>query len=113
MTVECQRMECGEPDAVKLIKFTSHSFDTAQGKISAILEGRGNPVVFIHGNSSTKSVWSHQIAAVRDQGRTVLAPDLPGHGESEAANRPGITYSIPGYATVISSLCENLNWTAF
>jgi pimeloyl-ACP methyl ester carboxylesterase len=106
-------MECGESNAVSLIKSTPHSFDTAHGKISAILEGNGDPVVFIHGNSSTKSVWSHQIAAARGQGRAVLALDLPGHGGSEGANQPETTYSIPGYATVIRSLCENLNWTAF
>jgi pimeloyl-ACP methyl ester carboxylesterase len=81
--------------------------------ISAILEpGRGHPIVFLHGNSSTKAVWANQIAAVKRQGRAVLAPDLPGHGESEDARDPEATYSLPGYAAVVSGLIDRTQWTS-
>jgi hypothetical protein len=39
--------------------------------ISAIVaHGSGRPVVFVHGNSSTKAVWANQITFIRQQGRT-------------------------------------------
>jgi pimeloyl-ACP methyl ester carboxylesterase len=81
--------------------------------ISAILEpGRGHPIVFLHGNSSTKAVWANQVAAAMRHGRPVLAPDLPGHGESDDATDPEATYSLPGYAAVISGLIDRTQWTS-
>jgi pimeloyl-ACP methyl ester carboxylesterase len=79
-------------------------------EISAIVEQGGDPVVFLHGNSSTKAVWAHQVAAMKRHGRAVLAPDLPGHGESANAPTPAATYSLPGYAAVVSGLIDRLHW---
>lgn len=88
-------------------------FTAAGETISAICEETGrNPVVFIHGNSCTKTAWLHQIAAVRRRGRAVLAPDLPGHGQSQDSPRPEHTYSFPGYAAVITALLDQLHWRA-
>jgi pimeloyl-ACP methyl ester carboxylesterase len=113
MTVKIEKLECRQFDAERPLKFTPRTLTTADGSVSAIVvEGRRDPVVFIHGNSSTKSVWSHQIAAVQDRGTAVLAPDLPGHGDSRDAHQPETTYNIPGYASVITSLCNMLNWTS-
>jgi pimeloyl-ACP methyl ester carboxylesterase len=79
--------------------------------IAAIVEpGPRRPVVFLHGNSSTKDVWSNQLDFARRQGRAVLAPDLPGHGESENAAAPSLTYSLPGYARIVSGLLDALRW---
>jgi pimeloyl-ACP methyl ester carboxylesterase len=81
--------------------------------ISAILEpGRGHPIVFLHGNSSTKAVWAYQIAAAKQHGRAVLAPDLPGHGDSEDSRHPETTYNLPGYAAVVSGLIDRTQWTS-
>jgi pimeloyl-ACP methyl ester carboxylesterase len=81
--------------------------------ISAIVEpGRGHPIVFLHGNSSTKAVWTHQVAAAKRHGRAVLAPDLPGHGDSEDSCHPEATYSLPGYAAVVSGLIDRAQWTS-
>lgn len=74
-------------------------------------QGRGRPVVFLHGNSSTKQVWRQQLDAVAARGRPVLAPDFPGHGESGDAALPAATYSFPGYAAVVSGLLDKLDWT--
>jgi pimeloyl-ACP methyl ester carboxylesterase len=78
--------------------------------ISAIVERGCEPVLFLHGNSSTKSVWCDQIAYLRQRGRAVLAPDFPGHGESEDAVDPERTYSLPGYAAIVSGLLDELAW---
>jgi pimeloyl-ACP methyl ester carboxylesterase len=81
--------------------------------ISAILEpGRGHPIVFLHGNSSTKAVWAHQIAAAKQHGRAMLAPDLPGHGDSEDSRHPETTYNLPGYAAVVGGLIDRTQWTS-
>jgi pimeloyl-ACP methyl ester carboxylesterase len=73
---------------------------------ACIAAGRGTPVVFLHGNSSSKAAWAHQIRLVRQHGRPVLAPDLPGHGQSEDSSTPETTYSFPGYAGVIRRLLD-------
>jgi len=86
-------------------------FAVAGVSIAAIVEpGLGRPVVFLHGNSSTKDVWLNQIDFVRHRGRAVVAPDLPGHGESEDSHTPGLTYSMPGYAGIVSRLLDTLHW---
>ena len=79
-------------------------------EISAYVEERtGRPVVFLHGNSSSKAVWARQFDVVRQLGRSILAPDLPGHGESDDSPTPNVTYSFPGYAAVIGSLLDRLH----
>lgn len=86
-------------------------FKVGAETISAIVEnGHRLPVVFIHGNSAAKTVWLHQIVAVRERGHAVLALDLPGHGQSLNSPRPKSTYNFPGYATVVSDLLRQLGW---
>lgn len=81
--------------------------------VSAIIsEGNLRPVVLLHGNSSTKAVWAKQLDVLRRQQRGVLAPDLPGHGESEDSSSPGRTYSLPGYSAVVSGLLDVLQWNS-
>jgi pimeloyl-ACP methyl ester carboxylesterase len=84
-------------------------FKVAGESLSAYVEiGSGRPVLFLHGNSSTKSVWSRQVIVAREQGWTVIVPDLPGHGDSENSPSPETTYSFPGYAAVIGALLDAL-----
>lgn len=52
----------------------------------------------------------HQIQTLKWHGHAVLAPDLPGHGQSDDAQDPRKTYSFPGYAAVISDLLDVLHW---
>jgi len=73
---------------------------------ACVAAGTGTPVLFLHGNSSGKAVWAHQIGLLRRHGRPLLAPDLPGHGESDDSPTPQATYSFPGYAGVIRRLLD-------
>lgn len=72
--------------------------------------GKGTPLVFIHGNSSSKAIFENQIKALGDT-HQVICFDLPGHGSSDNA-KDTKTYSFPGYADVIiealGSLKSNL-----
>jgi len=60
-------------------------------------EGRGRPVIFVHGNSSSARTWQQVMAGPFGQRFRCLAFDLPGHGNSASpTNRED--YSLPGYA---------------
>lgn len=58
------------------------TLDVLGSKVSAIDEGSGPPVVFLHGNPDTKEVWRGAIDLV-SKSRRCIAPDLPGFGDSE------------------------------
>ncbi|MBR8745395.1 alpha/beta fold hydrolase [Nocardiopsis sp. MG754419] len=40
----------------------------------------GVPIVLVHGLRLSSSMWRPQVELLRAQGRTVVTPDLPGHG---------------------------------
>lgn len=89
------------------------TFPTMAAAISAhLVRGRGRPVLFIHGNSSCKEIWRHQLRELALAGRSALALDLPGHGMSANALDPRETYSFPGYAAVLEDVLEQLGWSA-
>jgi pimeloyl-ACP methyl ester carboxylesterase len=86
-------------------------FQSAGRSISAVIAGgRFPPVVFLHGNSSSKAVWSYQLKCMRAAGRACAAIDLPGHGESDDAADPWRTYSFPGYAEAVAAVFTDLQW---
>ena len=51
--------------------------------------GKGFPLVFVHGFPLNHRMWEPQFTALQDVGH-LIAPDLPGHGESES--RSGVYY---------------------
>ncbi len=58
-------------------------FAEVKGKqIAYIDEGKGDPIVLIHGNPTSSFLWRNVIPELTDYGR-VIAPDLIGHGDSE------------------------------
>ena len=74
--------------------------DTSHCQIS-VTESRpdGQPILFIHGNSSCKEVFRRQIAPSEFGDRyRCIAMDLPGHGASADALDPVKTYCMTGYA---------------
>lgn len=88
-------------------------FSVAGMEISVIVTGgTKRPVVFVHGNSSNKTIWDNQIDLLRNFDCPVLALDLPGHGESENSPTPETTYSFPGYAAIVSRLLDALDWSS-
>lgn len=63
--------------------------------------GTGLPLILLHGNSSCKEVFAHQIEGSIGAAYNLVAVDLPGHGASSDAFNPAATYSIPGYAEAV------------
>jgi haloalkane dehalogenase len=52
-------------------------------RLAHIDEGKGSPVVFIHGEPTWSFLWRKVIPPVRDAGYRCIAPDLPGFGRSD------------------------------
>ena len=52
-------------------------------RLAQIDEGKGPPVVFIHGEPTWSFLWRKVIPPVRDAGFRCIAPDLPGFGRSD------------------------------
>ncbi len=52
-------------------------------RLAHIDEGKGPPVVFIHGEPTWSFLWRKVIVPIRDAGYRCIAPDLPGFGRSD------------------------------
>ena len=82
---------------------------TSHGEIAWTSSGGEGPtLLLIHGNSSCKEVFRHQLESPIGGRYCCIAMDLPGHGASDDALDPERTYSIPGYADVAIELMAAL-----
>ncbi len=68
-------------------------------------EGKGSPLLFVHGFPLSRGTWEKQVMAFRPDHR-VIAPDLPGLGESGV--RAG-SVSMSQYADDLFALMQHLN----
>src|SRR5271170_7537829 len=86
----------------------THKIDAPNGAI-AIHESadQGPPVVLIHGNSSSSSVFSRQLDGPLGERFRLIAVDLPGHGASDDAKDPS-AYSLPGHARAVRAVLDAL-----
>jgi pimeloyl-ACP methyl ester carboxylesterase len=64
---------------------TSHEFDASGVKLHFLTEGKGEPVVLIHGLYSSAEINWRLTGVMADlaQDHEVIALDLPGHGRSD------------------------------
>jgi len=74
-----------------------------------VIPGNENAVVFIHGNSSAKETFHEQFKYFADSGYTLLAIDLPGHGQSSNSTDPSHDYTGPAYARFLSKVLNKLS----
>lgn len=57
-------------------------YKTINGLRMAYLDsGKGDPIIFLHGNPTSSYIWRNVLPYVQDLGRCI-APDLPGMGDS-------------------------------
>jgi pimeloyl-ACP methyl ester carboxylesterase len=77
-------------------------------RLSYRLEGDGPPVLLVHGITSSSRTWSAIIDGLADR-HTVIAPDLPGHGNSD---KPRGDYSLGAYASSLRDLLVILGFPA-
>ena len=67
--------------------------------------GRGPRLLLLHGTGAATHSW-RELAPILAQHFTVIAPDLPGHGFTQAP--PAHRLSLPGMAADISQLLQML-----
>lgn len=78
---------------------------TPAGWISYTRAGSGPPIVLVHGLGHSQQTWRFLVSSLA-QSHTVVAVDLPGHGESD---EPAIGYSPAAHATALRDLLEKLD----
>lgn len=84
---------------------TRHAVLPGGERVGYWREGQGQPVLLLHGYPETKRIWLRVFGALVEAGFDVIAPDLPGYGESE----PPVagTADIPAAADALRALlCE-------
>lgn len=70
-----------------------------------IAEGRGEPIVLLHGWGETSYMWRYVMPALVARGHTVIAPDLRGLGDTA---RPAAGYEKANIARDIHALLAAL-----
>jgi pimeloyl-ACP methyl ester carboxylesterase len=66
--------------------------------------GEGPALLLVHGLGASNQIWQHVVEDFADRYR-IVAPDLPGHGESD---KPDAPYTIDFYAGVVRTLAREL-----
>ncbi|MCY9783644.1 alpha/beta hydrolase [Nocardiopsis sp. EMB25] len=67
----------------------------------------GVPIVLVHGLRLSGSMWRPQVEWLRERGRTVVAPDLPGHG-----SRRGEVFSLGSAVDAVLSAIDGVGGRA-
>ena len=70
------------------------------------MAGEGPAVVLVHGLAGSSTTWRYVMPSLVEQGFTVVAPDLLGHGQSA---KPRGDYSLGAYASGIRDLMVALD----
>jgi pimeloyl-ACP methyl ester carboxylesterase len=65
------------------------------------------PIVFVHGAGASSVVWMDEVRRLSPR-RRVIAPDLPGHGQSDPWHSEGHEASIAMYRDAIGTICATL-----
>ncbi len=88
---------------------TTYTFSSTHGDISVLDSGGpGKAVLFIHGNSCCKEVFTRQFESELTKKYRLITFDLPGHGQSAKAINPEKTYHYDGYSALLIELIQEL-----
>lgn len=91
-----------------LYPFSPRRFETEGHALSYVDEGRGAPILFVHGTPSWSFEWRHAMAALRGS-RRVVAPDHLGFGLSDKP--PDAAYRPADHARRLLALVRALDLT--
>jgi hypothetical protein len=88
------------------VTFSHHIAPVNGNQIHYVIGGQGDPVVLLHGWPETWYSWHHVMPALAPN-YTVIAPDLPGLGDS---SKPATGYDGKTVADVIHQLVTQLGF---
>jgi pimeloyl-ACP methyl ester carboxylesterase len=97
-------MEALSPEDAKYL-YPVKSITLDGHKVAYIDEGKGRPVIFIHGVSATLASFEGLYPAMVKNGYRVIGIDLLGYGKSD---KPDILYSVPLHAKTVVGLARQL-----
>src|SRR6266487_795733 len=91
-----------------------HCIDTSIGKIFARTGGDGPPLLLLHGYAQTNVMW-HRVAPALAQRFSLVIPDLPGYGWSDApsADAEHAPYTKRAMAGAMIEVIEALGHARF
>ena len=92
------------PESVQKI-MTEHDLAVLDSKIHYVETGRGDPIVFLHGNPTSSYLWRNVIPLLAGEGRC-LAPDLIGMGKS---GKPDVGYHLLDHARYLDAWFDALD----
>jgi pimeloyl-ACP methyl ester carboxylesterase len=75
--------------------------------LAVLDEGKGAPVLLLHGFPDSSQLWRHQIPALASAGMRAIAPDLRGFGESdkpESVEEYAVARSVADILAVLDAL---------
>src|SRR5688572_21121207 len=71
--------------------------------------GSGPPALFIHGHWNAAVAFRNQLEGPLGKEYRLVAVDLPGEGLSEPPADCAVTYSLPGFASVVARVAEQMD----
>jgi haloacetate dehalogenase len=83
--------------------FEGFSLERVEG-LRVRVGGSGPVVVLLHGHPRTHTTWWRVAPLLAEAGFTVVCPDLPGYGESEAGDDQSKRVMAAGIAAMMASL---------
>jgi haloacetate dehalogenase len=94
--------------------FSSRWITTTAGRIFARTGGEGPPLLLLHGYPQTNVMW-HRVAPALARRFTLIVPDLPGYGWSDApvADAEHAPYTKRAMALAMIELMEDLGHVRF
>jgi haloalkane dehalogenase len=94
-----------EADISAEYPFQPHYVEVLGSKMHYIEEGKGDTIVFLHGNPTWSYLWRNVVPHLAPHGRCI-APDLMGYGRSE---KPEIDYRWAQQAEYVEEFFRKLN----
>lgn len=85
--------------------YTTRFVEVNGSQMAYVEAGQGDPILFLHGNPTSKYLWRNIMPWLEEQGR-VIAPDLIGMGESA---KPDIGYTFAEHSIYVDGFIDALD----
>ena len=105
-STEQQHLQDGISFQIDNVTFSHHTTTVNGNQIHYVIGGHGDPVILLHGWPETWYGW-HQVMPALAKKYTVIAPDLPGLGDS---SKPLTGYDGKTVAAIIHQLVTQLGF---